>query len=223
MNFDLSEEHELVRQTVRNFAEQRVAPVAEELDRESRFPYELVAELAELGLMGVRRRWRRHGRLRDRGRGADARRLVGCDHSRRAPLARHAADLLLRERRAASRVASRPRVGQEAGRVRTDRGGRGLRRRRDANDGRAARRRVDRQRLQDLHHQRRDGHHRLRDDHGPHRGRRDLQHRRPERDPGLRDLCTDEEARLARFRHARHSSRCPSEPSCACRCGSLRC
>src|SRR5207302_4919948 len=35
------------------FALERVAPVAEELDREKRFPYELVAELAELGLMGM--------------------------------------------------------------------------------------------------------------------------------------------------------------------------
>ena len=52
-NYDLSEEHELIRRTVRDFAEQRVAPVAEELDREHRFPYELVAELAELGLMGM--------------------------------------------------------------------------------------------------------------------------------------------------------------------------
>jgi short-chain 2-methylacyl-CoA dehydrogenase len=53
VNYDLSEEHELVRRTVRDFAEQRVAPVAEELDREARFPYELVTELAELGLMGM--------------------------------------------------------------------------------------------------------------------------------------------------------------------------
>jgi alkylation response protein AidB-like acyl-CoA dehydrogenase len=52
-NYDLSEEHELVRRTVRDFAQARVAPIAEELDREHRFPYELVAELAELGLMGM--------------------------------------------------------------------------------------------------------------------------------------------------------------------------
>jgi short/branched chain acyl-CoA dehydrogenase len=52
-NYDLAEEHELVRRTVRDFAQQRVAPVAEELDREHRFPYELVAELGELGLMGM--------------------------------------------------------------------------------------------------------------------------------------------------------------------------
>ena len=53
MNFDLDQEHELIRSTVREFAQQRVAPAAEELDRESRFPYELVGELAELGLMGM--------------------------------------------------------------------------------------------------------------------------------------------------------------------------
>ena len=53
MNYELSDEQELLRRTVREFAETRVAPVAEELDREERFPYELVAELAELGLMGI--------------------------------------------------------------------------------------------------------------------------------------------------------------------------
>ncbi len=53
MDLDLSSEHELLRNTVREFATERVAPLAEELDRESRFPYELVAELAELGLMGI--------------------------------------------------------------------------------------------------------------------------------------------------------------------------
>ncbi len=53
MNLDLSEEHELVRRTVRDFAQERIAPVAEELDREHRFPYDIVAELAGLGLMGI--------------------------------------------------------------------------------------------------------------------------------------------------------------------------
>ena len=38
---------------MRQFALERVAPVAEELDREKRFPYELVTELADLGLMGM--------------------------------------------------------------------------------------------------------------------------------------------------------------------------
>jgi short-chain 2-methylacyl-CoA dehydrogenase len=53
VNFDLTPEHELLRDTVRQFAVDRVAPLAEQLDREKRFPYELVAELAELGLMGM--------------------------------------------------------------------------------------------------------------------------------------------------------------------------
>ena len=53
MNFDVEREHKLVRDTVRQFALEKIAPVAEELDREKRFPYELVAELADLGLMGM--------------------------------------------------------------------------------------------------------------------------------------------------------------------------
>ena len=53
MNFDLEQEHELLRDTVREFAREKIAPVAEELDRESRFPYDIVRELGELGLMGM--------------------------------------------------------------------------------------------------------------------------------------------------------------------------
>jgi alkylation response protein AidB-like acyl-CoA dehydrogenase len=53
MDFDLSDEHRLIQRTVRDFAEQQVAPVAEELDREKRFPYEIVRQLGELGLMGI--------------------------------------------------------------------------------------------------------------------------------------------------------------------------
>jgi alkylation response protein AidB-like acyl-CoA dehydrogenase len=53
VNYELTDEQDLVRQTVRDFAVSRVAPVAEELDREERFPYEIVAGLAELGLMGI--------------------------------------------------------------------------------------------------------------------------------------------------------------------------
>jgi short/branched chain acyl-CoA dehydrogenase len=53
MNYEPTDEQELLRRTVRDFAESRVAPVAEELDREERFPYELVSEMAELGLMGI--------------------------------------------------------------------------------------------------------------------------------------------------------------------------
>jgi len=53
MDLDLTHEQELIRDTVRSFARERIAPVAEELDRESRFPVQLVREMAALGLMGI--------------------------------------------------------------------------------------------------------------------------------------------------------------------------
>src|SRR3954463_5240724 len=53
MDFELSDEHRLIQSTVRDFAIQEVKPVAEELDREKRFPYEIVAKLADLNLMGI--------------------------------------------------------------------------------------------------------------------------------------------------------------------------
>ena len=53
MDFDLSQDHALIRRTVRDFAEGEVAPVAEELDRTKAFPYEIVAKLGKLGLMGI--------------------------------------------------------------------------------------------------------------------------------------------------------------------------
>ncbi|HXB16881.1 MAG TPA: acyl-CoA dehydrogenase family protein [Solirubrobacteraceae bacterium] len=53
MDFDLSPDHELIRRTVREFAEAEVAPAAEELDRTKAFPYEIVRKLGELGMMGI--------------------------------------------------------------------------------------------------------------------------------------------------------------------------
>ncbi|HUN78633.1 MAG TPA: acyl-CoA dehydrogenase family protein [Solirubrobacteraceae bacterium] len=53
MDFDLSPDHELIRRTVREFAQGEVAPVAGELDRTKSFPYEIVAKLGALGLMGI--------------------------------------------------------------------------------------------------------------------------------------------------------------------------
>ena len=53
MQFDLTEEQQQIRRLVRDFADGEVRPVAEELDREKRFPYEIVAKLGELGLMGI--------------------------------------------------------------------------------------------------------------------------------------------------------------------------
>jgi short-chain 2-methylacyl-CoA dehydrogenase len=53
VDFDLSADHQLIRRTVREFAEGEVAPVAEELDRNKAFPYEIVAKLGKLNLMGI--------------------------------------------------------------------------------------------------------------------------------------------------------------------------
>src|ERR687897_457479 len=53
MDFDLTDEQRLLRDTVRDFARKEVAPVAEELDRTKAFPYELVSKMGELGLMGI--------------------------------------------------------------------------------------------------------------------------------------------------------------------------
>ena len=53
MNFDLTDEQQSIRSLVRDFAQNEVKPVAEELDREKRFPYEIVTKLGDLGLMGI--------------------------------------------------------------------------------------------------------------------------------------------------------------------------
>ena len=53
MDFQLSDEQRLLRDTVRDFARAEVAPVAAELDRTKAFPYELVAKMGELDLMGI--------------------------------------------------------------------------------------------------------------------------------------------------------------------------
>jgi short-chain 2-methylacyl-CoA dehydrogenase len=53
VNFELSDEQRDIQRLVRDFAQGEVRPVAEELDREKRFPYEIVEKLGELGLMGI--------------------------------------------------------------------------------------------------------------------------------------------------------------------------
>jgi len=53
VNFELTDEQKLLRDTVRDFALQEVKPVAEELDRTKSFPYEIVEKLGGLGLMGI--------------------------------------------------------------------------------------------------------------------------------------------------------------------------
>jgi len=53
MDLELSDEQRLLREVVRDFAGAEVAPAAAELDRRKAFPYEIVARLGELGLMGI--------------------------------------------------------------------------------------------------------------------------------------------------------------------------
>ena len=53
MNFQLSEEHEMIRKMVRDFAENEVAPTAAERDEEERFDREIFDKMAELGLTGI--------------------------------------------------------------------------------------------------------------------------------------------------------------------------
>src|SRR4051812_50155982 len=53
MDFDLSDDHRLIQRTVRDFARNEVAPVAEELDKTKAFPYDIVRQLGSLGLMGI--------------------------------------------------------------------------------------------------------------------------------------------------------------------------
>jgi len=53
MDFNLSEEQNLIRQTVRDFAEREIKPLAKELDESGKFSVELTKKLGELGLFGM--------------------------------------------------------------------------------------------------------------------------------------------------------------------------
>ncbi len=53
MDFELSEEQTAIRSLCRDFAKEVVAPAAEELDREHRFPYQIVRQMGEMGLFGL--------------------------------------------------------------------------------------------------------------------------------------------------------------------------
>jgi len=52
MDFDLSEEQNLTRQAIRDFAERQIAPVAQKLDEKEEFSAELTRKMADLGLLG---------------------------------------------------------------------------------------------------------------------------------------------------------------------------
>jgi short-chain 2-methylacyl-CoA dehydrogenase len=53
MSWELSDEHELLRKTVREFAEAEIAPFAAQWDRDCHFPVDVVEQMGELGLFGI--------------------------------------------------------------------------------------------------------------------------------------------------------------------------
>lgn len=53
MNFDLTEEQKMIRDTVRDFAEREIRPVAKELDEKAEFSHDLTRKMGELGLFGM--------------------------------------------------------------------------------------------------------------------------------------------------------------------------
>ncbi len=53
MDFTFSPEHQALRRMIREFAETEIAPVAAELDREHKIPFEIMRKLGEIGLLGV--------------------------------------------------------------------------------------------------------------------------------------------------------------------------
>jgi butyryl-CoA dehydrogenase len=53
MNFDLTDEQRAIQSLCRDFAREKVRPRAEEIDAKEEFPYDLVKQMAELGLLGL--------------------------------------------------------------------------------------------------------------------------------------------------------------------------
>jgi len=53
MDFDLSEEHRMIRDMCRDFTAQVIIPKAEEMERTGEYPYDIMARMAELGMMGI--------------------------------------------------------------------------------------------------------------------------------------------------------------------------
>jgi alkylation response protein AidB-like acyl-CoA dehydrogenase len=51
--FPFSEEHEMIRQTARDFAQKEIAPIAAEFDESGEFPYETIMKMGEMGFMGI--------------------------------------------------------------------------------------------------------------------------------------------------------------------------
>lgn len=53
MDFDLKEEHGMIRDMCRDFSREVIAPRAEEIERSGEYAYDIIAQMAELGMMGI--------------------------------------------------------------------------------------------------------------------------------------------------------------------------
>ena len=159
--FELTDEQSAIRRLARDFAEGEVRPVAEELDREKRFPYGPIATAAELGLMGI-------PYSEEYGGG-------GADNVSYAlaieELARVDSSVAITERRPEGGAPPRALLRAQALVVRSHRAGGGVRRRQHPNDRDARGRPLANRRREAVHHQRGHRHLGRRDHHGAHRTR----------------------------------------------------
>ncbi len=53
MDFDITEEHKMIRDMSRNFTREVIAPRSEEMERTGDYPYDIMEQMAELGMMGI--------------------------------------------------------------------------------------------------------------------------------------------------------------------------
>jgi butyryl-CoA dehydrogenase len=53
MRFELNDEQQMIQAMAREFAQEHIAPIASEIDRDARFPHETVKRMGELGLLGI--------------------------------------------------------------------------------------------------------------------------------------------------------------------------
>ena len=209
MEFELNEEQQQIKQSIREFAEAELRPHVSEWDESQRFPVELRPKFAELGVMGVLFPEEYGGA----GMGyveyaTIVEELSRVDPSIALSIAAHnslgAGHIFIARQRHAEREISRPAGSRRAFCcVGFDRAKLRLGRKLHANRGRATKRRLDHKRLEELHHQRDVcGNDRCARDHRPHgRVARHIRiHNRARRERIL-SRKEREQARHARERH----------------------
>jgi butyryl-CoA dehydrogenase len=53
VDFDLGEEHKMTREMARDFAEEVIRPRSEQMEASGEYPYDIIAQMAALGMMGI--------------------------------------------------------------------------------------------------------------------------------------------------------------------------